>query len=82
MKYLIGHVVKVKDGVLCPDDPQFDLSGWQGRVIDISEDEEGHTIGLEWDSITLDEMPKSYIEIGEQEGLNWAEMYLISRANI
>ena len=76
MKYRIGQVVKVKDGVLCPDDPDFDLSGWQGRVIDIDEDDEGPTVGIEWDSITLNEIPKSYIEKSEEEGVSWAEIYL------
>jgi len=76
MKYRMGQVVKVKDGVLCPDDPDYDLSGWQGRVIDIDEDDEGPTVGIEWDSLTLNEIPKSYIEISEEEGVSWAEIYL------
>ena len=70
MKYRKGQVVKVKDGVLCPDGPDFDLSGWQGRVIDIDEDDEGPTVGMEWDSVTLKEIPKSYIENSEQEGVS------------
>jgi len=76
MKYRMGQVVKVKDGVLCPDDPDFVLSGWQGRVIDIDEDDEGPTIGIKWDSLTLNEIPKSYIEKSEEEGVSWAEIYL------
>ena len=52
MKFKIGQTVKVKNGVLCPDDSEFDLSGWTGRIIDLVEDEEP-TIGIEFDSITL-----------------------------
>ena len=40
MKYKIGQSVRVKRGILCPDDPDYDLSGWQGRIIDIDEEEE------------------------------------------
>lgn len=79
MKYKIGQSVKVKQGVKCPDNLDFDLSGWQGRIIDF--DKEGYkpTIGIEFDSITLKEMPKAYIENCEKEGLSWSEIYLYER---
>lgn len=38
MQYKIGQAVKVKQGVQCPDDPDFDLSEWQGSVIEIIEE--------------------------------------------
>ncbi|MBM9521240.1 hypothetical protein JWG39_15575 [Desulforhopalus vacuolatus] len=72
-----GQSVKVKKGVLCPDDPEFDLSGWQGRIIDVSEDENGEiTIGIAWDSLTFKEMPERYIEKSKTDGLDWTVMYL------
>jgi hypothetical protein len=40
MKFKIGQTVKVKIGVLCPDDSEFNLRGWTGRIIDLVEDEE------------------------------------------
>ena len=77
MKYKIGQSAKVKKGILCPDDPDYDLSGWQGRIIDIVEEEvDEPTIGITWDSITLEEMPKTYIEKSEKEGLSWSDIYL------
>jgi hypothetical protein len=77
MKLKTGQSVKVKKGILCPDDPEFDLSGWQGRVIDIGEDENGETIiDIAWDSITLKEMSEEYIVKFEDDGLDWASMYL------
>ena len=75
MKYKIGQTVKVKNGVLCPDDSEFDLSGWTGRIIDLVEDEEP-TIGIEFDSITLKSMPEKFIKKSEQEGLDWSRIYL------
>ena len=50
MKYKIGQTVKVKNGVLCPDDSEFNLSGWAGRIIDLDEGEEP-TVCIEFDSI-------------------------------
>jgi len=75
MKFKIGQTVKIKNGVLCPDDSEFDLSGWTGRIIDLVEDEEP-TIGIEFDSITLKDMPEKFIKKSEQEGLDWYRIYL------
>ena len=75
MKFKIGQNVKVKNGVLCPDDSEFDLSGWTGRIIDLVEDEEP-TIGIEFDSITLKDMPEKFIKKSEREGLDWYRIYL------
>ena len=75
MKFKIGQTVKVKIGVLCPDDSEFNLSGWTGRIIDLVEDEEP-TIGIEFDSITLKDMPEKFIKKSEQEGLDWYRIYL------
>ena len=75
MKFKIGQTVKVKNGVLCPDDSEFNLSGWTGRIIDLVEDEEP-TIGIEFDSITLKNMPEKFIKNSEQEGLDWSRIYL------
>ena len=50
MKYKIGQTVKVKNGVLCPDDSEFNLSGWMGRIIELDENDEP-TVGIEFDTI-------------------------------
>jgi hypothetical protein len=42
MKYKIGQTVIVKNGVLCPDDSEFNLSGWTGKIIELVENEEPH----------------------------------------
>ena len=78
MALKIGRSVKVRKGILCPDDPEFDLSGWQGRIIEISEDENGEIIiGIAWDSLTLKDMPERYIEKSEADGLDWSVMYML-----
>ena len=75
MKHKIGQTVKVKNGVLCPDDSEFNLSGWTGRIIELNENYEP-TVGIEFDSITLKNMPEKYVKKSEQEGLDWSEIYL------
>jgi hypothetical protein len=75
MKYKIGQTVKVKNGVLCPDDSEFNLSGWTGRIIDLVEDEEP-TICIDFDSITLKNMPEKFVKKSEQEDLDWSKIYL------
>jgi hypothetical protein len=76
----IGDSVVVKPGVLDPDTGQ-DMAGWQGRITDISPDEEngsaaGVIVSIEWDSLTLKGMPTRVIEHCENEGLDWATMNL------
>jgi hypothetical protein len=71
-KIKIGDSVKVKAGVI---DPDFDISieGWQGRITEVFDNE---MATIQWDSITLENMPESVIEDSEVEGLDWAKMTL------
>jgi hypothetical protein len=67
-----GEVVRVKPGV---KDVDFgtDLSGWQGRVVDVHAD----TVEIAWDSHTLrQEMPSEMITACEEQGLDWGVYYL------
>jgi hypothetical protein len=78
MKFKIGQTVKVKNGVLCPDDSEFNLSDWTGRIIELDEDDEP-TVCIDFDSITLKDMPEKYVKKSEQEGLDWSKIYLYER---
>jgi len=73
MRFKVGDSVRVKKGVKCPDDDSVSLAGWQGRIFEI---EDRDLIGVRWDSITLKQMPREYIQQSEEEGTGWAEMYL------
>ena len=75
MKYKVGQTVKVNNGALCPDDSEFNLSGCTGRIIELDEHEEP-TVCIEFDSITLKNMPEKYVKKSEQEGLDWSNIYL------
>jgi hypothetical protein len=69
--------VRVKPGTACPDAPDLDISGWQGRVTDLTYANASEpTIGFAWDSISLRAMPAWFIEDAERKGLGWDTMYL------
>jgi len=79
MKLKIGDCVRVKDGLKDPDNEYFEIGGWQGRVVEIDDesDEDGNTlITIEWDSLTLKQMPAKFIQESEKEGLDWQIMNL------
>ncbi len=71
MSFKIGDSVRVKDGVMCPDDESVCIGGWQGRIFEIED-----VVGIRWDSVTLKQLPFEYIQSSEQEGLDWSEMVL------
>jgi len=78
-RFSIGDSVVVKKGTLDPDYGN-DISGWQGRIYAI--DDSNHDdplISIEWDSITLKNMPHSLIEDSEKDGLVWSMMALYAR---
>lgn len=73
----IGDHVQVMPGTRDLD-YDTDLSGWQGEVTELDEDDRGNLLVLiEWDSQTLEDMPDEAIEKSEEDGLSWLEMYLL-----
>lgn len=75
----IGESVKVKDGIKEPDSEDFEISGWQGRIVEIdkdAEDEANVIITIEWDSLTLEQLPPKFIQESEIDGLDWKTMSL------
>ena len=75
--YEIGCSVRVLDDVRDPDYPEAEIGGWQGRVFDVDEDDEGEKLlGIQWDSVTLRRMPKDILGRAEREGHDFSVMYL------
>lgn len=69
--------VVVRAGTKELEHPQNDISGWQGRVVDFMEGEEGQVLTLvEWDSYTLEKMPESFIEERADHSWDWEAMSL------
>src|SRR3982751_6252876 len=71
-----GDSVKVKQGIVDPDLNKFDMSGWQGRIINISRENGTEIIEIEWDSITLKQLPEEFIKDSLEEGYDYATMWL------
>lgn len=73
--FRVGDCVRVKGGV---QDPDFgaDIGGWQGRISNIDPGGDEILVSIQWDSITLQQMPVAMIEQCEERGLDWAEMAL------
>jgi hypothetical protein len=77
VKIKIGDTVVIKDGIMCPDMESLSIAGWQGRVSDVFDaDEEGILVEIQWDSITLRNLPEYFIRQSEDEGLGWTSMNL------
>jgi hypothetical protein len=73
----IGNSVRVKEGMPCPDLEDLCIGGWQGRVSEIGDDNDGNgLIYIRWDSITLKNMPRYFIDQCEEEGFEYERMYL------
>lgn len=72
-KYKIGDSVRFNAGEV-DKDSGTDISGWQGRINDI--DEDSKMLGVALDSLTLKQLPEEYVEVSEEEGLDWSEYYI------
>jgi hypothetical protein len=70
--FKVGDSVRVKEGVNDPNNPDWNIAGWQGRIIEIIE-VNPPMILIEWDSITLKNMQASIVEECVTEGLDWAQ---------
>ena len=64
MKYKIGDIVKVKQGVKDFNFKDVSISGWQGEIFEIN----GELVQVEWDNTTLNEMSDEYLEQVERKG--------------
>ena len=71
INFKVGTSVIVKPGVKDPD-LGIDIGGWQGRISEIQDD----LVCIDWDSVTLKNMPGSAIAECEQRGMGWSQMYL------
>ena len=77
VNFKIGDYVKVKKGILEPQEGKYNLEDWQGEIINTFIDKrDGSVVLIKWDSITLRNMPENFIIECIQEALEFSEMYL------
>lgn len=72
-QFEVGDVVRFKEGTTDENSGQ-DLSGWQGRISEI--DAEHNLLLVDFDSITLQNIPRDYLEEAVEEGLGWPQYYI------
>ena len=76
LNFTIGDSVVVTKGIV-DSGSGIDMGGWQGRITEIEKGEKGRTlICVSWDSITLKNMPKSFLKETEEEGSDLQAYYL------
>jgi hypothetical protein len=73
INFKIGDSVIIKPNVKDLD-LGIDIGGWQGRISEIYY--KSNTICIDWDSITLKNLPNSIIEKCEKQGWKWHQKYL------
>ena len=69
----LGDSVRVKVGY-ADDDFDLDIGGWQGRITEIID--EGKTVVISWDSVTVRNFPKTYLADCAEQGFGWSEYYI------
>jgi len=74
-KFKIGDSVIVKPNVKDEElGIEVDMGGWQGRISEIIP--KNNLICIDWDSITLKNIPSSAITLSEEKGFGWNQYYL------
>jgi len=78
MKFKLGDSVVVKQGIKEPDFEEIEIGGWQGRIIEIdaNQNENDILVTIEWDALTLDQIPSNYISQSEKDGYEWKNIAL------
>lgn len=79
MAFKVDDCVAVKKGTKDPDSDLYDLSGWQGVILEIGDKDEdtGEQIYLlVWDSMTLRNLPEQFIIDAMLDESDYATMYL------
>lgn len=61
--------MRVREGVLMPEFPDVDISGWTAVIIEARGRGADLKYFVEWDAETLQKLPESYREHCEQQGL-------------
>jgi hypothetical protein len=78
-EFKVGDSIVVKPATADPDFG-INIGGWQGRISGIDADKKGQiSVSIQWDSITLKNMPGAVIEQCEERGLAWTEIVLAAK---
>lgn len=78
MDLKIGNSVVVKKGTIEPTWRDFEIGAYQGRIIEIDSDtnKDDILVKVEWDSLTLEQLPHVYIEQSAIGKFDWQRSIL------
>lgn len=75
--FKVGDWVKVKKGIVVPDNPEYCIENWKGKIIkEFSAEADELVVLIKWDSQTLKKMPTDFIKECIHDGLEFSEMGL------
>ena len=66
---LEGSRIRVKPGINSPEFPEISLAGWTGTVVETTGKPPEQKAIIEWDTQTIESMPKDYISKCEADQL-------------
>jgi hypothetical protein len=78
LPFEVGDSVRVKEDADDSKVPGWNIEGWQGRIAEITDDDPPMLL-IEWDSITLQEIPEDLLVEAERNGSGWRRYYLFPR---
>lgn len=78
MQPKVGDWVRVKPGVKDFDFPQFEMTGWEGRIMEVEKDRSPPMYCVKWSQKTRSGFPKKLMKLVEKEGLCLSKMCLFA----
>lgn len=77
INFKVGDCVKVKKGIVDPDNPEYCIENWKGKLVkEFTAEADESMFVIKWNSLTLKEMPEDLIKKSIQDGLDFSEMCL------
>lgn len=67
-----GQAIRIKPGICAPEFPEVSCTGWTGVIMEMLGKKTNPQYVVEWDQLTLDNMPQSYKEECEERGLTYS----------
>jgi hypothetical protein len=76
VRFSVGNLVRVKEGIQDPDYPDIPLGGWVGTVQEVDREAGQYYYLIAWSAETLNAIPAVILKRAERDGLTLEEMTL------
>ena len=75
--FKVGDWVKVKKGIVDPDNSDYCIENWKGKITqEFTAEADELVVLIKWDSLTLKKMSNDFIKECIQDGLEFSTMWL------